>query len=230
MIELKLDTGTLFEWQKHSQSSADVPPYEELLGFIDLRAQASETSCPTHRKKPSNRVASFTTNTTASSNCVVCKSEKHPIYTCAKFKSLSHDEKMSVLKTNNLCSNCLSSGHFKKQCRSIHKCKVCQKPHHTLLHIDQQTSSKSSGSTESKDTTHVSSNAAMKLKSNALLMTCRVSVLAPDGSFVEARALLDNASSASFVSERLVQSLSLPRFNQHVRVSEIGGISRRASI
>ena len=70
----------------------------------------------------------------------------------------------------------------------------------------------------------------MKLKTNALLMTCRVSVLAPDGSFVEARALLDNASSASFVSERLVQSLSLPRFNQHVRVSGIGGISQRAPI
>ena len=230
MIELKLDTGTLFEWQKHSQSSADVPPYEELLGFIDLRAQASETSYPTHRKKPSSKITSFTTNTTASSICVVCKTEKHPLYTCAKFKSLSHDEKLSVLKTNNLCSNCLSSGHFKKQCRSIHKCKVCQKPHHTFLHVDQQTSPKFSGSTESKDTTHVSSNAAMKLKSNALLMTCRVSVLAPDGSFVEARALLDNASSASFVSERLVQSLSLPRFNQHVRVSGIGGISQRAPI
>ena len=61
-------------------------------------------------------------------------------------------------------------------------------------------------------------------------MTCRVSVLTPDGSSVEARALLDNASSASFVSERLVQSLSLPRFNQHVRVSGIGGVSQRAPI
>ena len=70
----------------------------------------------------------------------------------------------------------------------------------------------------------------MKLKSNALLMTCRVSVVTPDGSSVEARALLDNASSASFVSERLVQSLSLPRYNQHVRVSGIGGISQRAPI
>ena len=155
MIELKLDTGTLFEWQKHCQSSADVPPCEELLGFIDLRAQASETSYPTHRKKPSSKITSFTTNTTASSICVVCKTEKHPLYTCAKFKSLSHDEKLSVLKVNNLYSNCLSSGHFKKQCRSIHKCKVCQKPHHTFLHVDQQTSPKFSGSTDSKDTTHV---------------------------------------------------------------------------
>ena len=32
------------------------------------------------------------------------------------------------------------------------------------------------------------------------------------------------------MSERLVQSLSLPRFNQHVRVSGIGGVSQRAPI
>lgn len=78
----------------------------------------------------------------------------------------------------------------------------------------------------------MSSYTAVKLKSNMLLMTCCVSVLTPDGSFVEARALLDNASSASFISEYLhvVQSLSLPCFNQHTRVSGIGGVSQRAPI
>ena len=45
-------------------------------------------------------------------------------------------------------------------------------------------------------------------------MTRSVLVIAPDGSTVEARALLDCASSASFVSERILQSLSLPRSNQ----------------
>ena len=230
MIELKLDTETLFEWQKYSQASVNVPHYDELLSFIDLRAQASETSCPT-RKKPSNKVMSFATNTSAiSNNCVVCKNEKHPLYTCAKFKAFSHEGKSAVLKTNNLCTNCLSGGHFRKQCRSIHKCKICQRPHHTLLHIEPQSTPKPDGSPENKDATKVSSNTAVRLRSNALLMTCRVSVLTPDGSSVEARALLDNASSASFVSERLVQSLSLPRFNQHVRVSGIGGVSQRAPI
>ncbi len=41
MIELKL---TMFEWQRHSQESTDVPPYKDLLAFINLRAQASESS------------------------------------------------------------------------------------------------------------------------------------------------------------------------------------------
>ena len=73
MIELKLDVDTLFEWQKHSQRKTGVPHYDDLLKFLDLRAQASETSCTTHKKKPPSRVASFTAH--AHSNCVVSKTE-----------------------------------------------------------------------------------------------------------------------------------------------------------
>ena len=52
-------------------------------------------------------------------------------------------------------------------------------------------------------------NAAAGLSSNLLLMMCRILVDAPDGSSIEAQAVLDSASSASFVSERLVQTLCL---------------------
>ena len=36
MIELKLDTNILFEWQKHSQTETKVPHYQALLNFCDL--------------------------------------------------------------------------------------------------------------------------------------------------------------------------------------------------
>ncbi len=96
----------------------------------------------------------------------------------------------------------------------MHRCRTCQKPHHTLLHVAP------------KDNSKITSNTAAKLKSSSLLMTCRVLVSVRDGSSVEARALLDNASSASFVSERLAQSLHLPRSNQNVHVSGIAGLSQ----
>ena len=44
VIELKLDTNTMFEWQHHSQSQATVPHFQELLEFIDCCAKVSETS------------------------------------------------------------------------------------------------------------------------------------------------------------------------------------------
>ena len=75
MLELTLNAHSMFEWQCHSQESTDVPPYQQLLGFIDLRAQALESTVsdavkPTLKsdastKKnftPGKSVASFTAN------------------------------------------------------------------------------------------------------------------------------------------------------------------------
>ena len=70
--------------------------------------------------------------------CSMCDGEKHPLYACAGFKSLPHEAKLSLLKSNNLCSNTLSSGHFWRPCVSVHKCNVCQKPNNMLLHLGQQ--------------------------------------------------------------------------------------------
>lgn len=51
MLELKLDVNTMFEWQRHSQDSADVPHFKLLLEFVNLRAQASEASVSDAGKK-----------------------------------------------------------------------------------------------------------------------------------------------------------------------------------
>ena len=56
-------------------------------------------------------------------------------------------------------------------------------------------------------------------------MTRRILVDAPEGTSVEARALLDCASSASFISERLSQSLFLPCSSQNI-ISGVAGLSR----
>ncbi len=48
VLELKLDATTTFEWQKHSQAQSKVPHYQDLLDFINLRAQASESPSQQH--------------------------------------------------------------------------------------------------------------------------------------------------------------------------------------
>ena len=112
--ELKLDTNTMFEWQRHSQSHIDVPHYNELLEFIDHRAQASESITPvTLRKggkdeqKLPKHCPSFPCPTITT--CVSCKTEKHPLCICRMFKELPHDQKIAFLKTNKLCLNFLTS-------------------------------------------------------------------------------------------------------------------------
>ena len=104
---------------------------------------------------------------------------------------------------------------------SAHKCKVCQKPHHTLLHSNTP---RVQDQPAPQNVTLVGTHAVSRVK---LLMTTRVLVTAPDGSTIEARALLDNASSASFISERLAHCLSLPRASQSLRISGVGGMSHK---
>ena len=141
--------------------------------------------------------------------------------------------------------NCLSGGHFVRNYRSVHHsplCKKCQKQHHSLLHVDEQRMVESSrtnsitpvashtsaadvftvnSGTESVNT--VVSVTAVPLKSSTLLMTCQV--LVTDGTSVEARALLDNASSASFVSKHLDQNLRLLQSSRDIKLLVFNTIS-----
>ena len=159
----------------------------------------------------------------------MCKIDKHPLYVCSRFKSQPHDKMIAILRANDLCMNCLKSGHYVKQCKSLHRCQKCQKPHHTLLHVENKEPPPPPPSTATNvpdptiNPVHV--HATTGVTSNSLLMTCRILVDAPDGTSVEARALLDCASSASFISERLTQSLCLPRSSQNVRISSVAGLS-----
>ena len=114
----------MFEWQHHTQSQVNVPPFQDLLDFIDSRAQASESSIPLKkfskwetsnlkRSFPTSKpVTSFTASHESASQCVLCKPVKHPLYACPKFKSLSHEGKLSTVKAHNICVNCLMKGHF----------------------------------------------------------------------------------------------------------------------
>ena len=55
-------------------------------------------------------------------------------------------------------------------------------------------------------------------------MTCRVKVMAPDGSVTQARALLDCAASTSLISERLAQQLRLPRYRSNFTINRVADI------
>ena len=137
IIELKLDTTTMFEWQRHTQSSTSLlrhfgihrPPSSGLRDLYTFK-EATET----RSSRQEDIYFSFSANVDSSSNqCLLCKTEKHPLYSCPKFKSLPHDKRISAVKVNNVCINGLTKGHFVADCKSLHR---CQNPHHTLLHID----------------------------------------------------------------------------------------------
>ena len=312
VLELKLDSTTNFEWRKFSHDLAEVPHYSKLLEFLNLRAQAAETSAsdagkryksdanPVRKSKP---IASFASTAEPLSNCVVCNVAKHPLYACQRFKAMAHGDKLFAAKAHKLCLNCLRPGHFIRQCKSMHRCQKCQKPHHSLLHVEEAPTSSSSAasvdqsslptsfntpiasshtasiastppfasshatsiasshtasiastspfasshatsialshtasiaSTSPFASSHAapvaSSHATVGIKTNLLLMTCRVAVVSPEGRSIEARALLDSASSTSFISQRLVDSLQLPCSPQNAKISGVAGLTGSAAV
>ena len=108
LLEMKLDSTTMFEWQRHSQDHTDVPEYQELLDFLNLRAQAAEASA--EKKCVSKPINSMVVSTMSINNCISCRVEKHQLYSCAKFRSLSHAEKMNLPRLKNYCLNCPHAG------------------------------------------------------------------------------------------------------------------------
>lgn len=101
------------------------------------RAKATESEKnknepPIKKKRVSVANQAFMLN--ASRNCVMCKSKRHPLYTCDKFKLLSAQKRIDVVKGAKLCYNCLRS-HRGNACK-FSNCTICQKRHNTLLHID----------------------------------------------------------------------------------------------
>ena len=154
--------------------------------------------------------------------CISCGQERHQLYACTKFQSLSHAEKRELLHSKNYSLNCLCPGHFVKQCKSHNHCKCCQQPHHTQLHQEREDTARRSTSgtpvAKSQSTLmHVS------ISSNILLMTCQVMIETPQG-VIKVLALLDTGSSASFATERLAQSLCWHQFAQNARICGISGI------
>ena len=93
-------------------------------------------------------------------------------------------------------------------------CRKCIKHHHTLLHLKADPKIEGTKNT-SKGVTYT---APLKKSEEVLLMTCQDKVMAPDGSVMQARALLDCATLISLI-EQLAKKLSLPRHQSNLKIN-----------
>lgn len=80
------------------------------LRHIGIRARASESIVTSKRLKSDTAARKPATSFVASlqpngAKCIACKSNQHP--QCQKFNNLSHEEKLSIVRANNHCMNCL---------------------------------------------------------------------------------------------------------------------------
>lgn len=88
------------------------------------------------KSNESKKVQNFVTNTVTSPavcRCFLCQGS-HPIRLCPTFLSQSVDERMSAAKRLRCCTNCLTTSHNFKNCKSTHVCTLCKQRLHSFLH------------------------------------------------------------------------------------------------
>lgn len=217
MIEL-FDQRTRLEWESSTNGSVDPPSHEALLDFIAKRILTLNAAKPKPVAKGSGDTSRsakshFAKHGSDSARCAVCKG-KHSLMQCADFKSKSTSKRKSFVEANGLCYNCLGN-HFMAKCQSIKTCLTCKSWHHSLLH-DAYTKPQSTEAS-ALVTTHTSDHKAI------LLAIAHVTINDYLGRPQAVRALIDQGSEVSLVSEALAQRLRLPRARSSMSIVGIGG-------
>ncbi|XP_075971532.1 uncharacterized protein LOC142984379 isoform X3 [Anticarsia gemmatalis] len=203
IVTSKLDQVTNREWEEHRNTLTDPPTLNIFITFLSSRADLLET-LEESRSSNSNysthsvgtKSKSFLTHTEDKStqiSCPLCQ-QNHFIFSCKDFRSLSPQDRLKKVNSYKICVNCLKSDHDVSKCKSGH-CKYCSKKHNTLLH-DHDTSPNIQNIVLSAN--HSATSRVV------LLSTALVEVLDDRGNHRQARILLDNGSTANFISEGFV--------------------------
>ena len=119
-IELKMVEATRLKWMEHSNDSKKMPPYCELLEFLDMQARHHESVTSERKQVMSEHKPHTTTHRTYATTvgreeaCFVCRKGNHPLGDCAKFQGTMREERWEIVKRVALCKNCLKPGCIAK--------------------------------------------------------------------------------------------------------------------
>lgn len=233
LVTQKLDKATKKAWELHLGKSLEYPKYSELNDFLESRICGLDSALIENPKDSarSTRSKPISSHVAASINpeCPVCKSS-HFLQYCSTFLSQTPSQRYETTRKLKRCVNCLSGKHVAvKDCTSKRVCKQCSKKHHTLLHFEAkkgndaeltETHNNSIETVETEVASHLVSKSAA-LKTKIILATARVRIYCPQGRHVTVRALLDQGSVSTLISESLAQMLHLPRTRLSLQISGI---------
>ncbi|XP_071576355.1 uncharacterized protein [Temnothorax nylanderi] len=246
-ISHKLDPATRRAWTLKCGPDLEPARYEDLTQFLSARAFALEELAPkqSNKRRYNVNANNAATSDQAQQRCEVC-TQSHSIYKCSQFIGKSPTQRLELAKKLKLCFNCLGSKHSIQDCLSKFNCRVCQKRHHSLLHLDSASSlcgnavlaedAAAASAINQSDTPSAIAMSAVALSATppaVLLATAKVIVRSPAGRSTTIRALIDQGSEVTFITENVAQTLRLRKLRTLTTISAVGctdaGICRRAA-
>ncbi|XP_073952967.1 uncharacterized protein [Choristoneura fumiferana] len=246
LLTQKLDTQTHNDYLETLKQPRDLPTIQDFLNFLEAKFTSMEAARqkqegPLSKSYTSNQISSsgttrnpkqsFIKNKRNFPQCPLCN-ENHGIYYCEKFLQMSPIAKARTVAKLNLCTNCLFN-HNGKPCIATKRCQECRGDHNTILHAAFHKTSNPTPKVSMAVTTteHIkqlppSVNTAQITTQNEppqiLLATALIKVQALNGTYYDLRALIDQGSQISLISETAAQRLSLPRQKNNSVVTGVG--------
>nr|XP_034827119.1 uncharacterized protein LOC117984607 [Maniola hyperantus] len=246
LVVTKLDHESHRQWEQEvSKTSDELPTWSQLEAFLETRFRSLEmidskhtsTTKPTQRKNIQQEVNTKAFHSaveekvsTTEQTCAMCDGS-HFIYYCAEFKTLPVIERQKLVETKKLCFNCMAPTHPVIRCHQRTSCRRCGRKHHTLLHFEKEDkqafdtarpTEKQAEQSTSDETTVVANFSRGELRTYHVLLATAIVKTAPTTGSHALRALIDQGSQASFVSEDTVQLLGLKRTNVNGKVFSLG--------
>ncbi|XP_011876702.1 PREDICTED: uncharacterized protein LOC105566913, partial [Vollenhovia emeryi] len=229
----RLDSESVKVWEYHLGSTKEPPTWKHFCEFLvtrllSLQAFEKSQNIPAKKKispqavKSHHQIQKRTQMTQQIPSCILC-SAKHFLYNCPQYNSQTTQQRYSLIMKHGLCYNCLGK-HRVSECLSTRRCTKCGKKHHTTIHrkvpsgkenVSEKTASNVSTETSttpgSSQVLHAAINPVQASTNCILLATAQVLLINKAGRIMKIRALIDQGSEITLISERAVQTLKLPR-------------------
>ncbi|XP_068716862.1 uncharacterized protein [Montipora capricornis] len=181
--------------------------------------------------------------------CDFCEGS-HGIWACPRYREGSVEETWRVAKDNKLCFRCLPSNHQGNHCFRSRDCGVdgCKRSHHKLLHLSEDATNReasvgdanisnislpserviacenTAGDTEqgSEERSQISTLTSAQYKFCTVVSLRTVPVwLKSKGKKIKVNAVLDDASTVSYVTEEVAGALGLSATYEKVSVNVV---------
>ena len=156
--------------------------------------------------------------------CILCQ-ENHVLFVCETFKSMSPKERQDLAVKHRLCFNCLKPGHGCSDCKRQSTCSVqgCNRKHTKFLHPVEQP--------DGVSTTNAPNTYAVTIGEDEIVdsyLSVGANVYLPivpmlvEGKY-EVYALLDNASTNTFMTQRLMMQLGMDGHDTSFQMNTLAG-------
>lgn len=235
LLAQKLDVESHNDYIESLKNPREIPNLADFLSFLESKftsieafRRKQENTKPAYQedsryKKPYHQnfnkhtkifnkqpSSSFKSLHVEAKRCPHC-SENHAIYLCKSFRESRPETKQETISKFNLCKNCLIN-HRNSECLSSKTCRYCNAKHNSLIHDIFESNKNTLTPTNKKaandrSTCHVAQQKIVE----TLLATAIIKVQAADGSYQKMRAIIDQGSQTSLITEDAAQRLRLNR-------------------